>query len=192
MDDALEQLEKELDEATGQARRLIESTEPRLFTVRPNLSSWSAAECLAHLSISSEQFLPVLREAVDEGRRRGLTGDSAPSMDVVGRVLRWFMEPPVRSRMRTSAPFVPKSVRAKSEAIAEFVSLQAKLIDILHSARGLDLRKLKIVSPFNERFRYNVYSAFRIIAAHQRRHLWQAEQAVAAVRRGVEQRLQPV
>lgn len=192
MNDALDQLEQELDDVTARARRLVETTEPRLFTVRPHLSSWSAAECVAHLSISSEQFLPVLREAIDEGRRRGLTGDAPPSMDVIGRLLRWFLEPPVRSRLKTRAPFVPRGVRAKAEAIAEFVSLQAQLIDTLRSARGLDLRKLKIVSPFDSRVRYNVYSAFRIVAAHQRRHLWQAEQAVVAVRRGMEQRLQPV
>jgi hypothetical protein len=42
---------------------------------------------------------------------------------------------------------------------------------------------MKIISPFDRRVRYNVFSAFRIVVAHQRRHLWQAEQAVASLRR---------
>jgi hypothetical protein len=73
-------------------------------------------------------------------------------------------------------------VRAKAEAFGEFAALQSKLAEILATTRGLDLQKVKIVSPFDKRVKYNVYSAFRILTAHQRRHLWQAEQAVAALR----------
>ncbi|HUP47189.1 MAG TPA: DinB family protein [Thermoanaerobaculia bacterium] len=179
---ALADLEQELDEAAERARRLVESTEPRLFTVRPDLWSWSASECMAHLSLSSEMFIPLLRGAIDEARRRGVTGEEPPSMDLLGRILRWFMEPPVRKRLKTSAPFVPKGVRAKAEALGEFMALQRRLVELVRSAEGIALSRVKVVSPFDKRARYNVYSAFRIITAHQRRHLWQAEQAVAALR----------
>jgi hypothetical protein len=181
--DVLEDVEKELNEATRRAWSLIQSTDARLFTVRPNPASWSAAECLSHLSISSESFLPVLRAALDDARTRNLTSDRPPKMDPIGRVLRWFLEPPIRAKTKTSAPFVPRSVRAKADAFGEFASLQSKIGELLNAARGLNLRKMKIVSPFDKRVKYNVFSAFRILAAHQRRHLWQAEQAVAALRR---------
>ncbi len=181
--DAFDDIEQELNETTQRARRLIDTTEPRLFTVRPHPSSWSAAECLAHLSLASESFLPVLRNAIEDGRKRGLNGDSRPSMDLLGKILKWFLEPPVRKRVKTRAPFVPRAVRARAEAMGEFAALQAQLIEILHTARGLAIDKLKIISPFDSRIRYNIYSAFRIVAAHQRRHLWQAEQAIEELRR---------
>lgn len=179
----LDDVEKELTEATQRAWSLVQTTDGRLFTVRPNTSSWSAAECLSHLSISTEMFLPVLQKALDDGRRRGLVAkERPPRMDLIGRVLRWFLEPPIRQRMKTTAPFVPRSVRAKADAFGEFANLQSKLAELLTAARGIDLSRIKIVSPFDRRVRYNVYSAFRILVAHQRRHLWQAEQAVAALR----------
>lgn len=182
--DAIEGVEKELNDATQRAWALVQSTDGRLFTVRPNTSSWSAAECLSHLSISTELFLPVLQKAIDDARKRGLTDTKRqPKMDVMGRVLRWFLEPPIRQRVKTRAPFVPRSVRAKAEAFGEFAALQSKLAEQIAAARDLDLGKIKIVSPFDKRVRYNVYSAFRIVIAHQRRHLWQAEQAVASLRR---------
>lgn len=180
--DPLEAVEQELNDVIARARKLVDATEPRLFTVRPHPSSWSASECIAHLNISTEMFLPVLREAVEDARRRGLTGGRT-SMDLLGRILRWFLEPPVRTRVKTAARFVPRAVRAKAESIAEFASLQSKLIELLHAAQGLAMSRMKIVSPFDKRVRYNAYSAFRITAAHQRRHLWQAEQAVDALRR---------
>lgn len=181
----LEEVEAEFDEATKRAWELVKSTDPRFFTVRPHPGSWSAAECLAHLSISTEMFLPVLRKSIDEGMAKALKSKRKPAMDVVGRVMRWFLEPPIRSRVQTTAPLVPKSIRAKAEAFGEFSSLQSKLIDLLHEADGLDLRKIRLVSPFDRRVKYNLYSAFRIIVAHQRRHLWQAEKAVADVKESV-------
>jgi len=177
---ALDEVEKELHEATRRAWLLVQSTDGRMFTVRPTPLSWSAAECLAHLNISSQLFLPVLREALERARRSRKRG--TPRMDLFGRVLAWFLEPPIRRKVRTSAPFVPKSTRAKADAFGEFAGLQEQLIDLLGEARDADLR-VKIVSPFDKRVRYNILSAFRIVAAHERRHLWQAEQAVAELRR---------
>ena len=182
-EDALTVVERELEEATVRARKLVDSTEPRLFTVRPNLSSWSAAECIAHLSMSTEQFLPVLDAALADARKKGWLAKRAPKMDWIGAVLRWFLEPPVRTKVKTTARFVPRSVRAKAESIAEFVRLQDRLGALIRESRDLDLRRVKVVSPFDKRVKYNVYSAFRIVIAHQRRHLWQAEQAVDALRK---------
>jgi hypothetical protein len=177
--DPLDEVEKELNEATRRAWTLVQSTDGRMFTVRPTPLSWSAAECLAHLSISTEMFLPVLRDALARAPKKRR---KAARMDLLGRVLAWFLEPPIRKRVRTSAPFVPKSTRAKADAFGEFASLQEKLMDLLRSAREADL-SAKIVSPFDKRVRYNLFSAFRIVAAHERRHLWQAEHAVAELRR---------
>lgn len=179
---AIDAVEAELNAATDQARELVDATDGRLFTVRPNPQSWSAAECLAHLSISTELFLPVLRQAIDDARRRNFAANGEPSMDLLGRILRWFLEPPIHKRVKTSAPFVPKSTRAKAEALGEFSVLQLKLLDLLRDARDVDLKKIKIVSPFDKRIRYNIFSAFRIVAAHQRRHLWQAARAVEALK----------
>lgn len=182
--ETIEDVEKELSEATQRAWTLVQSTDGRLFTVRPNTSSWSAAECLSHLSLSTEMFLPTLQQAIEDARRRGLLAKqkSGLKMDLIGRVLRWFLEPPIHQRLKTTARFVPRSVRAKAEAFGEFAALQSKLAEQLVAARDLDLSRIKIVSPFDKRVRYNLYSAFRILVAHQRRHLWQAEQAVAALR----------
>jgi DinB family protein len=174
-------IERELNEATARAWTLVKSTDGRLFTVRPNPKSWSAAECISHLSISTEQFIPVLRDALTDARKRKLLARKPPKMDILGRILRWFLEPPIRQRMKTAAPFVPRAVRAKAEAFGEFASLQEKLGELLRGATDLDLARVKIVSPFDKRVKYNAYSAFRIITAHQRRHLWQAEQAIAAL-----------
>jgi hypothetical protein len=86
-------------------------------------------------------------------------------------------EPPVRSRFKTAPAFVPQSAGTRAEVMRDFERLQAALRTELQAAQEVDLGRLRIVSPFAKRLRYNLFSAFSILPAHQRRHLWQAEQA---------------
>jgi hypothetical protein len=59
-----------------------------------------------------------------------------------------------------------------------FVESQEILVDCLRAADGVALDRATLISPFNRRLRYNLLSAFAILAAHERRHLWQVEQAI--------------
>jgi hypothetical protein len=57
------------------------------------------------------------------------------------------------------------------------MAAQEVLMESLHAADGVALDRATIISPFNRRLRYNLLSMFAILAAHERRHLWQAERA---------------
>ncbi len=98
---------------------------------------------------------------------------------MVGWLLWHVTEPPVRRRMRTHAAFVPESDGSREELLTEFRQLQTALLQRLADAEGLDLTRLRVTSPFDRRVRYHLYSCFRLLASHQRRHLWQAEAALA-------------
>ncbi len=62
------------------------------------------------------------------------------------------------------------------ETLERFDYLQQELQVRIDRSAGLALDRLRLVSPFDARVKYNLYATFCIIAAHQRRHLWQAEQ----------------
>lgn len=67
----------------------------------------------------------------------------------------------------------------REEALGDFLRPQGELSDRLRSADGLDLSQLMITSPFDQRLTYHLYSCSRVLPAHQRRHLWQADQVRA-------------
>jgi hypothetical protein len=69
-------------------------------------------------------------------------------------------------------------VRDTEVVFREFLSLEKELEEKLDFAQALALDRVEINSPFAEKMKYNCYSAFVLIAAHNRRHLWQAEQAL--------------
>jgi hypothetical protein len=47
---------------------------------------------------------------------------------------------------------------------------------------GLDLASRMVPSPVSRHVRYSVLSAFHVLVAHQRRHLWQARRAALGAR----------
>ena len=47
----------------------------------------------------------------------------------------------------------------------------------VRQADGLPIDDVKIVSPFDDRVKYNLYAALTLVPRHQHRHLLQAERA---------------
>ena len=126
-------------------------------------------------------FLPRIRAALDEGHRAGLSGHGPYRLDFWGWMLCRMLEPPARMKVKTPASFVPAGTEPPAKVSADFDRLQDLLVQCVEASDGLPIQKLKVSSPFAKRLRYNLYSAYRVIPAHQRRHLWQAGQVLASL-----------
>lgn len=181
---SLASIRNELDATTTRLHALVDTMDDAAWRTRPGNGAWSVAECIEHLNLTSRAYVHILRDAIQDGRARGLTDNAGRNrLDIVGWMFIKLLEPPVkRMRVTTTPPFVPPSVAPRPNVVAEYDELQQKLIALMTEADGLALSKIKVASPFNAKFRYNMYSAYRMIAVHQRRHLWQAEQAREAMR----------
>lgn len=168
----------ELRETSRRADALATGHATAQLLRRPGEGRWCAAECIAHLNLSNRSYLPRLEEALRTLREKKLTAGGPFRLDWNARLLKYWLEPPSRLRLPTGAPFKPVNVRDAATAFSEFESLNRRLEEQLASARRLDLGGAKILSPFARNMKYSVYSAFVLIAAHNRRHLWQAENAL--------------
>jgi DinB superfamily len=177
-------LKQELLESRERARGLTEGLLPSAWGTRPPSGGWSIAECLMHLNITSERQVPLLDEAIRALRARGLPAEGRLRRDPIGWLLSLMLEPPARVRMSTSEPFRPTRIDPIGEVLERFDYLQGELIVRLERGAGLALDRQRVVSSFSPRVRYNLYSAFCILTAHQRRHLWQAERVRAVVGSG--------
>lgn len=175
MTEQLERVRAELDDARRRAHEIAGALIPGQWNARPSPDDWSVAECLAHLNLTSRAFLPLLDDAIRRGRAAGLRARRY-RMDVIGGLL-WLVTT-LRVPVKTTEPFVPVDAPPTDAVLAEFDVLQREIVGRMEQADGLDLTALRIVSPFDSRLRYNVYAALKVIAAHQRLHLRQAERAV--------------
>ena len=151
------------------------------FSRRPPAGGWSAAECVAHLNLTAEAYLPLIDEALAAARRLDAGAPRRLRKDLFGWLIWQSSRPGGRMKVQTTPAFVPTSELPLDGLVAEFNRIQDELIERTRAADGLPIHRVKITSVFNDRVRYSTYSALSILAVHQHRHLEQAERALAAV-----------
>jgi DinB superfamily len=175
----LVEIVRQLDDASERAGSIAGHLDAEQLRRRPRTGGWSIAECLVHLSLSSRAELVVLDDVFARAKQEQSSNEAKYKMDLLGRLLKWTLEPPPRSwsKIKTTEEFRPPNADLIEQALPDFLSLQEQLKDRVERANGLALDKIKVASPFNRRIRYNLLSCFHLILAHERRHLWQAEQA---------------
>jgi DinB superfamily len=151
--------------ATAQRLRRLDAAAPgAAWHRRPGPDRWSAADCIAHLNLTSEALLPLVR-----GYRR----------DLLGWLIWTLMTPSTGFKTRTIPAFVPTRTDAPERLIVEFDRLQNDLLSCVAAADGLPIDRVKVASPFDQRVRYNLYAVLTLVPRHQQRHLVQAERAAS-------------
>lgn len=183
MNNQLTDVEREFESALDHVRRLVTSYDEALWRQRPASGGWSAAECVAHLNLTSEACLPSMDEGLTDARARGPDSTTRRfRRDPMGWLLWKGSQPNPRMKIKTGAPFVPTGDHPRDLLIADFERLQREQLALLRAADGLPIDRVKVKSAFIERIRYSLYSVFTILSIHQHRHLTQAERALEAVR----------
>lgn len=172
----LKEIADQFRTALDRLERLASTVPEQQWNQRPEPDRWSVGECVAHLNLTSQAYLPLLREALEQARALGEPAPGRHRRDLIGWLLWRGMGPPVRMRTRTGASFVPRGVAGVGELTEQFRRLQEEQIRVVEQADGLPLGKVRIASPFDARVRYNLFSCLSILPRHQHRHLWQAEQ----------------
>jgi hypothetical protein len=164
----------QFEELSAQADALTGPLTDEQFAWRPPGGGWSIAECLDHLNATARFYLPALDESIAEGIRRGVYGEGPFKYNGIGRLFVRFNEPPVRLRVKAAQRLHPGPERPRREIVAAFRAYQVQYIDRLRQANGLDLARARVRSPAGSWIRIPLGSGFGLMAAHERRHLWQA------------------
>ena len=175
------ELREQLKAASAAATELVHGLSREQMRQRPRVKAWSVAECLVHLNLTSTAYLPILTVAIENAHLDRIYGRGPFRMDYKGRILKWMLEKHGRFKLETSPDFQPVSVEPLEHVLKEFLTLQEYLAESLQRANGIAIDRLKVTSPFDSRVRYNLFSCFQILTAHQRRHLWQASQSRLAI-----------
>jgi hypothetical protein len=175
--DQLAELKQQFESCSASARELVTAVSRDEFQQRPAKGGWSVAECLQHLTATNHLYLPILESAL----QKAPAGAGPYKMDWRGRLLKWVLEPPYRTRVKT-LPSLEPHIQDYERVLPDFLVSQEQFLHAIQLWHSHALDKVLITSPFSKRLRYNIYSLFNVVAAHQRHHLWQAQRVKDSIR----------
>ena len=170
----LERVIADMDANTRDALAIVEGLDETLGAWRPAPGSWSVAECLDHLAVSSRVYLVPMIAAADRARARGRMrrGPATPGL-LGGWFVRW-LEPPVKQRSRNPRIATPRPSPPLADSLTAFLASQDDFRAFVRAAADLDLTGVRFPNPFVRAIHWSLATGMHVIPAHERRHLWQA------------------
>lgn len=146
------------------------------FNKKPSLKSWSAAECLTHLSAYADSYLK------NTNRIFFRRNDNDAEKEFVPRFLpAKFIKavgPDVRIKLKSFHIRESSRSNIDKDIVDLFIGYQNDFINILQTVSYSDLREIKVASPFFRLLKYQLGEMLLLTLYHQHRHLNQAERAI--------------
>ena len=151
------------------------------FNWRPAEGAWSIGECISHLNIVNAGHIVPLRSAIESGRASGITGAGPYHYGFLSAKFIANMAPPAKKKFKAPKAYLPPADADPAATIAEYRRVSAELRKLAASADGLDLARVKTDLPalpalLRTFVKMPLGARLTLIAAHDSRHLWQAEQ----------------
>jgi hypothetical protein len=178
----LQQILDDIDAADRAADAIASQVTDEQFHWRPRGGQgWSIAQCLDHLAIVNMLYSAPIQSAIDDARARAWMREGPAAPGFFGRRFVASQEPPVRRRLLAPGRVKPAAAtRSREEILAAYHHAHAVVRRAISSAGGVDINRATFPNPFLRIVRMRVSTALLVLAAHDRRHLWQAEQVRAA------------
>lgn len=99
-----------------------------------------------------------------------------------GKMVLALVQPDARRKVKAVARFQPSQSAIPDDIVARFAAHQETLACHMEAAARRDIARTIITSPVARVMTYSVLDAYRIIVAHERQHMAQAERVLAGLR----------
>jgi len=163
----------ELDTTDRRANDLARGLSPEQLNWKPADDFWSIGQCLQHLYVANEVYLPAIANALDDR-------PPAPVQDITpGWFGRWFIrtyiEPSSRGRRARAPRKIAPARQIDPSVLDRFLRSNDVARDLVRRAGSYDINRIRFRNPFIPLLRFTVGTGLEIVWRHQRRHLLQAE-----------------
>jgi hypothetical protein len=176
-----------LDELIADVEAIIETVQNEFITLdndllykQPAPDKWSVNQCLQHLNVTGCHYLPRIKTAIE-----GAVGSCQKGTETYRSS--WISEMAVNYTKPLADGAIPKPMKAfkkefnpilseykQTSAIPEFLKQKKQLLHYLRQARQVNLGKNKVTSLLPI-LRFRLGDAFRLLIAHEQRHVLQAK-----------------
>ena len=171
----------EIDANLSHLESLTHGLTNEQFGWRPGEAQWSMGECIAHLNIANGRDLRLIEETISRAKARGVKGEGPFTYGLLSRKFVASQEAGNPKKFKAPKSFQPAAANDLDQTIAEYRRVASELQRLMREANGLHLAKVKMpltALPAAVRWimKMPLGARFALIAAHDRRHLYQAEE----------------
>lgn len=151
---------------------------------KQNSDAWSAAECFQHLLFTNEHYLNHFNEVVSSSQDANKIKTFNHSFNhpfkhsLWGKFILYFVKPTTKMKSKTTKLFNPAFSKVDNDVVRKYLEQNSQLTEVISKMKNLDLRNMKMPSPINEKIKYNLGDAIKILVMHDQRHIQQAERAI--------------
>ena len=168
----------EFDAADARASALAKPLTTAQLNWTPQPGVWSVGQCLEHLCVASEVYLPAIARSLARGRA-GMVQEITP-----GWFGRWFIRTYIAPSSRTKRARAPGKIRpgsvVDSGILDRFIANNERTRELIDRAKPCDVNRVRFTNPFVPVIHFTVGTGFEILSKHQDRHLLQAERIRAS------------
>jgi hypothetical protein len=167
------QLIAELEIIDQQTKNLTAGLTVEQLNWQPAPGVWSIGQCLEHLCLGNEAYLPAMSAALN-----GKAG--SPVQEITpGWFARWFIRSFIEPSAGTKRASAPKKIvpgnRVALSIVERFLRGNQDARQLIRQAEAYNVNRIRFVNPFLPLLRFTVGTGLKITCGHERRHLLQAE-----------------
>jgi hypothetical protein len=175
---SLEQVRTELEEIARDAEAVFGRLNAQQLNWRPDASRWSVAQCFDHLVTIDGLMFRAAEDALNGGQPRTVWQRLPLLPGVIGRMMIRSLSPDATRKFTAPLQATPAASAIPADIVQRFVQHNR---DAAAATRKFDERRLAttiMTSPFLRLITYSVLDAWRLVAAHERRHFEQARRVI--------------
>ena len=162
----------------GDAQNTFGSLSPEQLNWKPGADQWSIAQCLDHLIVVNSPYFPLI-EKIAKGEYRTTLKERMPLLPYLfGSMILRSVQPETQRRSKAFRKFHPSGSAIDAGIVVRFKAHQQELVHCMQKTEDLKLEDIIITSPVSSFITYSLFDAYRIVVAHEQRHLAQARRVM--------------
>jgi hypothetical protein len=140
-----------------------------------DMRSWSIAECLDHLNITNYLYFPIIERAIHAVKNKPEFQENGDNFmhTLTGNMMIKMVKPENRKKSKAPKLYLPTQSQYDTAIAKQFNEQHKALIAFIDEAEGLNLAAVKVYSPVNKVFKFNLGDCFAMLIHHDRRHFEQ-------------------
>jgi hypothetical protein len=163
----------ELEAADRRAQSVAKGLSLEQLNWQPRHGAWSIGQCLDHLQIANQVYVPAISGALGE-RQRGKVQELSLAWPSRWFIRNYIAPNPEGSRARAPRKIEPAK-QVERSILEVFLHSNEGARALVRRASEYDVNRIRFRNPLVPLLRLTVGTGLEIIAKHQSRHLLQAE-----------------